>query len=309
MVGLARFMTAMVTPYTPEGAVNYAYARSLARYLVGIGNEGLIITGTTGESSLLTDDEKYRLWEEVKQEVGADITVVAGAGTNDTHHSVELARQAERAGADVVLAVAPYYLRPPQEGLFQHFKAIAEATPVPVMVYNVPSRTGINISVDTLARLAEVPNIIGDKEANGDFNATAELMAIAPDFTIWSGNDSDNFYLWCLGAYGTISVTGHFVTSRQKRMLELVQSGNTAEAAAIHRSLLPVTNACFLNGNPSSIRYALRQFGFEIGAPRLPVVEPNDAVGERIMELLRAQDLDLPPEPLVPAASAAAHAR
>lgn len=298
MAELARFMTAMVTPYTPSGELDTAYARKLARHLINIGNEGLILAGTTGEAPLLSDDEKYRLWSEVKAEVGPDVTVVANAGTYDTHHSVEMARVAERSGADAILAVAPYYLRPPQEGLFQHFKAIAESTSLPVILYNVPSRTGVNITTETLLRLAEVPGIIGDKEANGDLAAAGELIEHAPHFKIWSGNDDDNFHIWCLGGYGAISVTGHLVAGRQHRMLDLVRAGRIEEAAAIHRSLLPVTRACFLNGNPSSVRYAMRQFGFEIGAPRLPVVEPDDAMGERIMKLLRAFPVELPAEPL-----------
>ncbi len=308
MVDFARFMTAMVTPYTADGNVNYPFARRLARHLVDIGNEGLVVTGTTGEAPLLSDDEKYRIWDEVKQEVGPNITVVAGAGTNDTHHSVELTRLAERAGADMVLAVAPYYLKPPQEGLYQHFKAMAEATALPIIVYNVPGRTGVNITVDTLVRLSEIPNIVGDKEANGDLTAAAELMARAPGFKIWSGNDSDNFSLWCLGAYGAISVTGHLTASIQRQMYEAIRAGNVDEAAAIHRSLLPVTSACFLNGNPSSVRYAMRQFGIEIGPPRLPVVEPGEEVGGQIMSALRQAPLDLPAEPLDAAAAPSPHA-
>lgn len=298
MAELARFMTAMVTPYTATDAVNYAYARALAKHLVAIGNEGLVLAGTTGEAPLLADDEKYRLWDEVKQEVGDTATIVAGAGTNDTHHSLSLVRQAEQAGADAILAVAPYYLRPPQEGLYQHFRAIAESTALPVIVYNVPTRTGVNISVETLLRLAEIPNIVGNKEANGDLAATAEVIEHAPHFRIWSGNDDDNFHIWALGGYGAVSVTGHLVAGHQRRMFDLLAAGDVAGAAAIHRSLVPVTRACFLNGSPSSIRYALRQFGFDIGMPRLPVVEPSDAVGERILETLRAFPVELPAESL-----------
>ncbi|MGH2611327.1 MAG: 4-hydroxy-tetrahydrodipicolinate synthase, partial [Tepidiformaceae bacterium] len=276
MSQLGRLLTAMVTPYTPDGAVDYPHARRLAAHLVRIGNDGVVVTGTTGESPLLTDDEKARLWEEIKQELGDSATVVAGSGTNDTHHSVELTRAAERAGVDAILAVAPYYLKPPQDGIYQHFRAIAESTSLPVIVYNVPGRTGVNVTVETLLRCADIPNIVGDKEANGDLAHSAALLEARPDFLIWSGNDNDNFHLWCMGAYGAISVTSHLVASQQKRMLNLVLEGRTLEAAAIHRKLCRVTDACFLNGSPSTIRYALRQLGFEIGAPRLPVVEPDE---------------------------------
>lgn len=293
MAELGRLLTAMVTPYTPDGAVDYPHARRLAAHLVRIGNDGVVVTGTTGESPLLTDDEMAKLWEEIKQELGDAATVVAGSGTNDTHHSIELTRRAERAGVDAVLTVVPYYLRPPQEGIYQHFRAIAESTSLPVIVYNVPGRTGVNMTADTILRCAEIPNIIGDKEANGDLAHSAAIIEARPDFKIWSGNDNDNFHLWCMGAYGAVSVTSHLVASQQKRMLQLVLEGRVAEAAAIHRKLCRVTDACFLNGSPSTIRYALRQLGFEIGAPRLPVVEPDESVGAKVMAELRKHDLDV----------------
>ncbi len=292
MPELGRLLTAMVTPYTADGAVDYAHARRLAMHLVRSGNDGVVLAGTTGEAPLLTDDEKYRLWSEVKQELGDSATVVAGAGTNDTRHSIHLAHEAQRAGADAILAVVPYYLKPPQEGIFQHFRAIAESTRLPVIVYNVPGRTGINMTVETTLRCAEVPNIVGDKEANGDLAHSAAIMEGAPGFKIWSGNDNDNFHLWCMGAWGAISVTSHVVASQQKKMLNLILEGRVAEAAAIHRPLCKVTDACFLNGSPSTIRYVLRQLGFEIGAPRLPVVEPDEVTGQKVMAELRRHRLD-----------------
>jgi 4-hydroxy-tetrahydrodipicolinate synthase len=183
-------------------------------------------------------------------------------------------------------------LKPPQEGIYQHFRAIAESTRLPVIVYNVPGRTGVNMTVDTVLRCAEIPNIVGDKEANGDLAHSAAILEAAPGFKIWSGNDNDNFHLWCMGAWGAISVTSHIVASQQKRMLQLILEGNVAEAAAIHRPLCKVTDACFLNGSPSTIRYVLRQLGFEIGMPRLPVVEPDDATGQKVMAELRRHRLD-----------------
>lgn len=294
MPELGRLLTAMVTPYTEGGAVDYAHARRLANHLVRSGNDGVVVTGTTGEAPLLTDDEKARLWAEVKQELGEAATVVAGAGTNDTHHSIALSRRAEQAGADAILAVVPYYLKPPQEGIYQHFRAIAESVSLPVIVYNVPGRTGVNMTVETILRLVEIPNIVGDKEANGDLAHTAELIDRAPGFKVWSGNDNDNFHLWCMGAYGSVSVTGHIVGGQQKEMFEHVRAGRIAEAAAIHRRLVPLTNACFANGSPSTIRYILRQLGFAIGMPRLPVVEPDANVGAKVMAELRQHRLDVP---------------
>ncbi len=294
MTVLGRILTAMVTPYTPTGEVDYAHARRLAAGLVRAGNDGVVVTGTTGEAPLLSDEEKSRLWGEIKQELGAGGTVVAGAGTNDTRHSMHLAKAAERAGADAILAVAPYYLRPPQEGIYQHMKAVAESTSLPVIVYNVPSRTGVNMTVDTLARIAEIPNVVGDKEANGDLAHSAELIERCPAFLVWSGNDNDNFPLWCTGAYGAISVTGHIVAGQLRRMYDHIQAGRVPAAAAIHRNLVPLTNACFMNGSPSTIRYIMRQLGFEIGAPRLPVVEPDEAVGAKVMAEIRKHELDVP---------------
>ena len=292
MSKIGRLLTAMVTPYTAEGEVDYVLARRLAASLVRAGNEGVVVTGTTGEAPLLSDDEKARLWEEIKQELGDGGTVVAGAGTNDTRHSVALAKRAEAAGVDAILAVAPYYLRPPQAGIIEHFRQIAESTGTPVIVYNVPGRTGVNLTVDTLLRLSEIPNIAGNKEANGDLHAAARVLEARPDFRIWSGNDNDNFHLWCMGAYGAISVTAHIVAGQQRAMLDAVLAGDLAAAAAIHRPLVPLTDACFLNGSPSTIRYVLRQLGVDIGAPRLPVVEPDDAVGAKVMAEVKRHQLD-----------------
>ncbi|MCA9853817.1 MAG: 4-hydroxy-tetrahydrodipicolinate synthase, partial [Dehalococcoidia bacterium] len=259
MSDLARFMTAMVTPYDASNEVDYKKARVLANHLVRNGNDGLVLAGTTGEAPLLSDEEKERLWTEVKDEVGPERTIVAGSGTVDTHHSIELAKRAERARADALLVVTPYYLKPSQEGIYQHVRAIAESTSLPIIVYNIPGRTGVNISIETMLRVAELPNVVGDKEANGDMEYSAKLIEQAPGFRIWSGNDSDNFLLWCLGAYGAVSVTGHITGPLQRKMMAHVDAGEIAEAAAIHRSLVPVTNACFMNGNPSTIRYALRK--------------------------------------------------
>ncbi|MCA9830561.1 MAG: 4-hydroxy-tetrahydrodipicolinate synthase [Dehalococcoidia bacterium] len=292
MPELGRLLTAMVTPYDTAGAVDYKHARRLASHLVRAGNDGLVVTGTTGEAPLLSDDEKEGLWAEIKQEVGA-ATVVAGAGTNDTHHSIALAKRAERAGADALLAVVPYYLKPPQEGIYQHFRAIAESTSLPVILYNVPGRVGTEASVETILRCAEIPNIVGNKDANGRLDLTARVMEAVPGFKIWSGNDNDNFHIWTMGGWGAISVTSHIVAGQQKKMLQHLLAGQLNEAAAIHRTLVRLTDACFLNGSPSTIRYVLRQLGFQIGEPRLPVVEPGESIGTMVMAEVHRHRLDV----------------
>ncbi|HJP40393.1 MAG TPA: 4-hydroxy-tetrahydrodipicolinate synthase [Dehalococcoidia bacterium] len=293
MTELGRLLTAMVTPYTPDGNVDNSHAGRLAAHLVRAGSHGIVVTGTTGESPLLNDEEKLELWRAVKESLG-DSTVVAGAGTNDTRHSIHLAQLAEQSGADGVLAVVPYYLKPSQDGIVQHFKAIAESTTLPIIIYNVPGRVGTSMTVDTVLRCAESPNIVGLKEANGDLAHMAKIMRARPDFKIWSGNDNDNFHLWCMGGYGAISVTSHIAAGLQRQMLEDVLRGRITEAADIHRDLVPLTDACFMNGSPSTIRYVMRQLGFEIGKPRLPVVEPDEGVGTKVMEEVRRHRLDVP---------------
>ena len=292
MDNLGRFLTAMVTPYTNDGEVDYTGARTLARTLITAGNDGVVVTGTTGEAPLLSTDEKYRLWEEIKDELGETATVIAGAGTNNTKQSVELAKQAEIAGVDAILAVTPYYLRPPQDGIILHFEQIAQASALPIIVYNVPSRTGTNLTIETLVRLAKTPNIVGNKEANGDLNSTAKLIELVPSFKIWSGNDNDNFHLWCMGAWGAISVTGHLVAKQQKEMLNKVLSGDIEGAAAIHRRLVPLTDTCFEYGNPSTIRGIMRRLGKPIGKPRLPILEPTEKDIESLISEIKKYELD-----------------
>ncbi len=292
MGNLGRFLTAMVTPYTNDGEVDYTGARALARTLIAAGNDGVVVTGTTGEAPLLSTDEKYRLWEEIKDELGENATVIAGAGTNNTKQSVELAKQAETAGVDAILAVTPYYLRPPQDGIIVHFEQIAQASTLPIIVYNVPSRTGTNLTVETLVRLTKTANIIGNKEANGDLNSTAKLIELVPSFKIWSGNDNDNFHLWCMGAWGAISVTGHLVAKQQKEMLNKVLSGDIEGAAAIHRRLVPLTDTCFKYGNPSTIRGIMRRLGKPIGKPRLPILEPTEGDVEGLIAEIKKYELD-----------------
>lgn len=283
MVKFGRVLTAMVTPFTVEGDVDYQAASKLALRLVENGSDGLVIAGTTGESPTLSIDEKLRLFSTVVETVGGKATVIAGTGTNDTKKSIELTKEAEKTGVDGIMAVAPYYNKPPQEGLFQHFKAIAETTSLPVMIYNIPGRTGINIAPQTMARLAQVDNIVALKEAAGDLNQAAEMTRILPkDFLVYSGDDSLTLPIMSVGGVGIVSVAAHVVGRRIKAMVDDYVQGRIEEAAKTHRELLPLFKVLFITANPIMVKSALKLLGFEVGSLRLPLIE---ATSEQVEEL------------------------
>ena len=285
-------MTAMITPFTERGAVDFAKAAELARNLVACGNDGLIITGTTGEGPTLNEDEKLELYRVTKRAVGS-ASIVAGTGNYNTAESVHLSREAELCGVDGLLLVVPYYNNPPQEGLYQHFKAIAEATSLPCILYNVPPRAPRNLEASTLKRLAEIDNIVGVKEASGkleQFNAV--MSAVPDDFLVYSGNDSDTHTVMSLGGYGVISVAAHLVAGRIKQMIDLLAEGRTAEAATIHLELLPLVDALFWQPNPMPVRAALNELGFDVGKPRLPLVDLTAAEKDRLRAVLARYEFD-----------------
>jgi 4-hydroxy-tetrahydrodipicolinate synthase len=287
-----RLMTAMITPFTESGEVDFARAAELAKNLVDSGNDGLIITGTTGEGPTLSEDEKLELYRVTKRAVGT-ASIVAGTGNYNTAESIHLTREAERCGVDGFLLVVPYYNNPPQEGLYQHFKAIAAATSLPCILYNVPPRAPRNLEAGTLKRLAEIDNIVGVKEASGkleQFNAV--LSAVPDDFLVFSGNDSDTHTIMSLGGYGVISVAAHIVAEREKQMINLLAEGRTAEAATIHLELLPLVDALFWQPNPMPVRAALNELGFNVGKPRLPLVDLTDAEKERLRAVLGRYQFD-----------------
>lgn len=288
-VNLGKLITAMVTPFNDDMSVNYEEVKRLAQHVVETGSDGVLVAGTTGESPTLTDEEKIELFRVVKEAVGDKATVIAGTGNYCTRESVELTKRAEEIGVDAVLLVCPYYNRPSQEGLYRHFRTIAEATSLPVILYNIPSRTGRNIEPDTVIRLAnDVPNIVGIKEASGDMKQVARICAEVSDkFAVWSGNDEDTIHILTLGGIGVISVASHIVGRDLKRMIEAFQNGDVATAREIHLNLMPFIRALFppTSSNPSPIKAALNMVGFRVGPPRLPLVE----VTEREREELRRQ--------------------
>jgi 4-hydroxy-tetrahydrodipicolinate synthase len=266
-----RVLTAMVTPFDAEGAVDLGKAQRLAEHLVELGNDGLVINGTTGESPTTTDAEKADLIRAVVEAVGDRATVVSGAGTYDTAHSVRLAQQAEAAGAHGLLLVTPYYSRPTQEGVFAHFTAVADQVGVPVMLYDIPPRTVIPIAVETLLRLAEHPRVVAVKDAKGDLLAGSKVIA-ATDLAYYSGDDPLNLPWLSVGAVGFVSVISHIAADRLRDLLDAFEAGDVAGATAIHQSLLPLLRPFSRMPGVTYAKTALRLRGLDVGDPRLPLV-------------------------------------
>ncbi|GBF34190.1 4-hydroxy-tetrahydrodipicolinate synthase [Desulfocucumis palustris] len=287
-----RVLTAMITPFTRDLAVDYSVARKLARHLVQSGSDGLVVCGTTGESPTLTRDEKLELFKIVVDEVGGEATVIAGTGSNSTIPSIELTQAAEKVGVDGVMLVCPYYNKPSQEGLYQHFSAIAKSTNLPVMLYNIPGRTGVNLLPATMARLAELNNIVALKEAAGSVDQVSELRRILPDeFSIYSGDDSMTLSFMALGAKGIVSVVSHVVGPQMKQMVDAFTSGNTTLAKQLHLQLYPIFKGMFINSNPSPVKAAMNMLGWQVGPPRLPLVEATAEEKEFIRGLLAEKNL------------------
>jgi len=276
-------LTAMVTPMTSEGAVDYAGAARLADYLVTqMRNDGLVISGTTGESPTTTDAEKDRLLRTVIEAVGGRARVVAGVGTNDTAHTCELAKRAEQAGADALLVVTPYYNKPPQNGLVAHFTAAADATGLPVMLYDIPGRTGVPIKTETLIQLAQHPRIVAVKDAKGDMTA-ASLVMTATDLAFYSGDDVVNLPWLSLGACGFVSVVGHVVGDRLAEMIEAYLSGDVSAALRLHRDLLPVfVGIMTRTQGVITTKAALAMLGLPGGAVRPPLANATDGEVEQL---------------------------
>jgi len=275
-IPFGRVLTAMVTPFTADGSLDLEGAQRLAAHLVDAGNDGLVVNGTTGESPTTTDAEKSALVRAVLEAVGDRAHVIAGVGTNDTRHTLELAREAERVGAHGLLVVTPYYNKPPQEGLYRHFTAVADATGLPVMLYDIPGRSGVAIDTETLVRLGEHPRIVANKDAKGDLAAAG--WAISRSGLAWySGDDMLNLPLLSIGAAGFVSVVGHIVTPELKVMLDAFIGGDPAKAAEIHQRLLPVFTGMFRTQGVITTKAALTLQGLPAGPLRLPLVEATEA--------------------------------
>src|SRR6266851_3592441 len=279
------YLTAMITPFKGDGSVDYASAEKLAVLLVADGSDGVVVSGTTGESPALSDDEKIELLKAIKKAIPRH-SVVAGTGSNDTHHSVKLSERAMKAGADALLAVVPYYNKPPQEGMYQHFKAISEVGPT--IMYNIQGRTAVNMTAATTLRCAELPGILGVKEASGDLDQIGLVCAGKPDrFKVWSGDDSWTLAVLATGGYGVICVVSHIAGRSIKNLIDAYGKGDNDTARKIHLGLLPVIKTLMTTAaNPVPLKSALNAMGFPAGPFRLPLVPLTDDQLKFVMQTI-----------------------
>ncbi len=277
----------MITPFDDGGRVDYDRAARLADYLVSHGSDGLVVTGTTGESPTLGDDEKLALYRTVLEAVGRRAHVIAGTGTYDTHHSIELSQRAAELGVHGIMAVTPYYSKPSQDGLALHFRAIADAVDLPMIVYNIPGRSARLIEISTLAELAEHPNIVATKDAVDDPGFTARArVALPDDFAIYSGSDMYTLPQLAVGAVGVISVASHFVGPQIQRMIQAHKAGDVAEALRLQQGLIPMFDACFVEPNPMPTKAGLSALWEPVGNPRPPLVPAHPDTVQMIKDAL-----------------------
>ena len=268
----------MVTPFDGAGNVHYAEAERLAAYLVANGSDGIVVCGTTGESPTLSWDEEYQLFQVVKSAVGGKAKVIAGTGSNSTSEAIEATAKAAKLGVDASLQVVPYYNKPPQRGLFQHFQAIAAAVDLPMMLYNIPGRTGQAVEPETIAKLAQVDGIVAIKEASGNLDIVSQIRSMTPtEFAIYSGDDSLTLPMLAVGGVGVVSVASHLVGNQIQEMIRAFEAGQNQAAMKLHLELLPLFKGLFFAPNPMPIKAALKLQGWEVGGLRLPMCElPNE---------------------------------
>jgi 4-hydroxy-tetrahydrodipicolinate synthase len=285
-----RVVTAMVTPFAPDGSINLDLAARLADHLVSHGSDGLVLCGTTGESPTLSWDEEHALFSAVKRAVGDRASLVAGCGSNCTAEAVAATAKAAALGADAALVVVPYYNKPPQDGLEAHFRAVAAAAPeLPLMLYNIPGRTGTSLAPDTTARLLDLPNVVSFKAASGTTEEVSALRALCGDrLAIYSGDDALTLPMLAVGAVGVVSVASHVAGPQISAMIKIFLDGDHAQALALHEQLVPLCKALFCTTNPIPVKAALELSGWPVGAPRLPLLPATDDVRQRLSETLAA---------------------
>ncbi len=284
-------ITAMVTPFDEQGYLQLETAVELAQKIGENGSDGIVLAGTTGESPTLSKEEKLELIHKVAGNTSG-VHIIAGTGSNNTAESIKLTREAEKAGADGIMLVAPYYNKPPQEGLYQHFKEIAGATSLPVMIYNIPGRTGVNVSPETVISLSQVDNIVAVKDATKDLEQTAEICRrTGDDFALYSGDDSVTMPVLNVGGYGVVSVAGNLAGNKIKEIIDMYHRGNNKEAVARFHEMVPLFKAMFWSTNPIPVKEALRLAGYRVGAPRLPLTEMPEESREQLYRLLQGYNL------------------
>jgi 4-hydroxy-tetrahydrodipicolinate synthase len=282
-----RVITAMVTPFDEELRIDYKALEQLIEHLLATGTDTLLVAGTTGESPTLSDDEKLELFKATKAIVGTRAKIMAGTGSNSTLHSVELSKKAEKVGVDGLLLVSPYYNKPTQEGLYQHFKLIAHAVDIPVVPYNVPGRTAVTIEPETLARLSRIKNVVAVKDAGGNLDKTSKTRVLAPELAVYSGDDSLTLPMLALGAKGVISVASHIVGSEIQEMITSFEKGHTKKSEQIHLKLINIFKALFVTTNPIPVKAALNLIGIPVGGLRPPLGLADDNTMAALEKTLR----------------------
>ncbi len=288
MINFGKVSTAMVTPFDKKGNIDFNKTTQLVNHLIQNGTDSLVVAGTTGESPTLSSEEKVALFKHVVKVVDGRIPVVAGTGSNNTYASVELTKKAQEAGVDAIMIVAPYYNKPNQEGLYQHFKVIAESTTLPVMLYNIPGRSVVNISVDTIVKLSKLPNVVAVKEASGNLDAMTEIIANTDkDFKLYSGDDGLTLPVLSVGGNGVVSVASHIVGQEMQEMIAAFETGDVSKAAKIHQALLPLVKGLFSAPSPSPVKTALQLKGLDVGSVRLPMVPLTEQERTQLQSLLK----------------------
>ncbi|WP_407271524.1 4-hydroxy-tetrahydrodipicolinate synthase [Radiobacillus sp. PE A8.2] len=279
-------LTAMVTPFNEEGKIDFPKTTALIEHLIANGSDGLVVAGTTGESPTLSSQEKLALFDHVVRIVDHRVPVIAGTGNNNTAASISLTKEAESLGVDGILLVTPYYNKPNQSGLYEHFATIAKSTMLPIMLYNIPGRSVISLHVDTIIKLSQIPNVVSIKDSSGNLDLITTIIdKTSEEFTVYSGDDSLGLPIMAVGGTGIVSVASHIVGNEIKMMLTSYQQGNVEESGRIHRNLLPLMKGLFIAPSPAPVKAVLNFKGIEVGSVRLPLVPLNDLELEQLKQL------------------------
>lgn len=290
MVRFGRVSTAMVTPFDSKGHIDFPKTEQLINYLIDNGTESLVVSGTTGESPTLSKEEKIALFEHVVKVVNKRIPVIAGTGSYNTYESIELTKKAEQIGVDGIMLVAPYYNKPNQEGLYQHFKAVAECTSLPILLYNIPGRSAVNIAPETIIRLSEISNIVAVKEASGNLNNMTKIIAnTSDDFELYTGDDGITLPVLAIGGVGVISVASHVIGNEMQDMITKFLQGDLKGASKLHQQILPIMEGLFTAPNPVPVKTALQLKGLDVGTVRLPLIPLTEHERAELVSLLQAK--------------------